>query len=422
MSEPRIKVEVVIDESTRQILKESIVTLAQEAIKIRQIDAEVTELSSEIIRDKVIIQGTIHKQIFFVGLDNIVHHQSEDLHFSTFVDIEGARPGMNAQVRAEIQHIAFHLLAPDLLKQKVIIDVFVKVTETQNLFVNVGEGPLVRAEEVVAKETGQMLEEETIDLDLPAIKVTDIVVSAEDLSFEAITDKVIIQGTLHKQIFYIGEDNLEHHQGVDAQFSHFVDALGTRNYHNVQIDATIAHVEFELDIPEGATAGTQVEIKTVVDFFVEVTNPRQFTLTLNPAGPLLKVDVVRGENTSQLMQESDIELEREASKIKEIIARLEDLDTTVIQGKVIIQGLIEKQIFYVSDDLEYHEAEEIPFTHMVEVPNAQPGLVADVVPTIEHISFNLETPTLLHQKVVVDFLVKVTQEQQLNVEVVTPYP
>ena len=142
--DPLIKAEVVINENTKQLLVERNVTLTIPAIKIRNI-------TTDVIADKVIIQGVIHKQIFFVGEDNIVHHQAEDLSFSTFVDLPGAAPGMNVQIDPTIETVIFDLLTSTLLHQKVVIEFFVKVTETRQLNVLLGNGPLVRVDQVVGR-------------------------------------------------------------------------------------------------------------------------------------------------------------------------------------------------------------------------------------------------------------------------------
>ena len=204
-----IKAQVVIGENTRQVLLENVLDLGANALKVREIRAEVKDICCDVICDKVIVQGIIHKQIFFVGEDNMVYHRSEDVPFSTFLDIPGAEPGMNCHVEVCIEHIVHHLLTPTLLQQKVIFEVFAKVTDTQNLQVTIGPGPLVVIDEVVAKVTGQLLEEETVELEVPARKISVIRAKIKYITFEPICDKVIIQGIIHNHIFFIDDENIE---------------------------------------------------------------------------------------------------------------------------------------------------------------------------------------------------------------------
>lgn len=415
LMDPLVRAEVVIGEATRQLLVETNVTLAQPAIKVRNITAQIRDLTTDIILDKVIIQGVLHKQIFFVGEDNIVHHQAEDVPFSTFLDVAGAEPGHNVQVHPIIETVIFTLLTSTLLHQKVVIEFFVKVTETRQLNILEGNGPLVRVDRVVGDSTKQELIENTITLANPALKIDEITAEVRNLSVDVIEDKVVIQGVVHKQIFYVGLNNIEYHQGEDVEFSTFVDIPGACPGMDVIVEPTIEFIHFEL-LDE-----TTLLQKVVVEFFVKVTESIQINIALGP-GALLKLDTVVGERTTQILVESILTLNQPAVKVREIVARVENVTSEVIEDKVIIQGIIHKQIFFINEDnLEVHQAEDVPFSTFVDLPGACPGMDVRIDPIIETVLFELLNSTSLRQKVVIEFFVKVTESQQLQVELVAPY-
>lgn len=108
-------------EVTTQVLVESIVTLNQPAVKIDEIRAVVQSVRCIVIPNKVIFQGVIHKQIFFVRQDSLVAHQAEDVRFSGFVDVPGVTPDMTCSVSAVIEFIDFTLLDPTTLEQKIVL-------------------------------------------------------------------------------------------------------------------------------------------------------------------------------------------------------------------------------------------------------------------------------------------------------------
>lgn len=413
--DPLIRAEVVIGENTRQFLSEQNVILTLPAIKVRNIHAKIQDITTDVIVDKVVIQGVIHKQIFFVGLDNIVHHQAENIPFSTFVDIPGAEPGMNVQVDPVIETVIFNLLSQTVLHQKVVVEVFVKLTETRQLNVLTGAGPLVRVDQVVGENTRQELFENFFTLPIAALKIDDIKVLIRDLELHLIEGKVIIQGTIHKQIFFVGLDNIEYHQAEDVQFSTFVDVPGATPGMDVEVVPTVEFVHFELLNP------TTVVQKVVVEFFAKVTESVQINILTGP-GALLKLETVVGESTRQILVESVFALPLATVKIREIIASIRDLTTEVIADKVIIQGILHKQIFFIgTDNLEHHQAEDIPFSTFLDIPGATPGMNVLVDPNIETILFELEDATTLRQKVVIGFFVKVTETVQLSVQIVSPY-
>jgi hypothetical protein len=414
--DPLIKAEVVIGESTRQLLVERNVTLTIPALKIRNINAEIRNLITHVIADKVVIQGSIHKQVFFVGEDNIVHHQGEDFSFSTFADVPGAEPGMNVDVNPLIETVIFNLLNSTLLHQKIVIEFFVKVTETRQLNVQTGAGPLVQVDQVVGEGTRQELFENVTSLAQPALKIDDITIAVQRVTSHIIADKIIIQGVIHKQIFYISTTNVEYHQAEEIEFSTFVDLPGVVPGMNVEVTPTVEFVNFDLQ------CSTSLFQKVVVEFFVKVTESVQIPIQQGP-DVLLKLEAVVNEGTKQILVENVFTLPVATLKIREIIAKITNLTTEIIDDKVILQGRAHKQIFFIGEDnLEHHQAEESPFSTFIDIIGATPGMNVRVDSLIETILFELEDATTLRQKVVVEFFVKVTQTQQLQVQLAPPYP
>lgn len=57
---------------------------------------------------------------------------------------------------------------------------------------------------------------------------------------------MIITGTLHKQIFFVSDDEIVRHQGEDIPFTTFVDLPGINPGDNVTISPCVEHVGFEL--------------------------------------------------------------------------------------------------------------------------------------------------------------------------------
>jgi len=382
------------------------------AIKVRNVVGKVVDLTTEIIPNKVIVQGIVHEQVYFVGTDNIVHHLADDVHFSAFLDIPGAQPGMNAQVTAIIEEIIPELAADGLsLTKKIILEVFVKVTETVQLHLLPGNGPLILLKQVVGENTAQTLVENEIALDVAALKIEEIVGKIIDLNVEVIPNKVIIQGTLHKQIFLVGLDNIGRHQGEDIPFSLFVDLPGATPGMDVQVHPRIEVILFELVSP------TLLRQKAVMEFFVKVTENIRQQVTLGN-GPLFKVEEFIGENLKQELNETVVTLAVPAVKVREIVARIVDLTSYVITDKVIVQGTLHKQIFFIgTDNIERHQAEDLPFSIFLDIPGATPGDNVRLNPVIEAIFFELVTSTQLRQKVILAINAVVTREVQLNLVV-----
>jgi len=122
----------------------------------------VTNVRSIVKEGKVIVQGTLHKQIFYVGTDNIVHHVQEDVPFSDVWEFDPVT---------------------GRLVQKVILRLREKVTETQEIQVALDPyRPLIKADVVIGRGVAQKFIEETKTL--PAVKIVDIVPQLRDMTKE----------------------------------------------------------------------------------------------------------------------------------------------------------------------------------------------------------------------------------------------
>lgn len=385
------------------------VVLPLAAVKVRNVVAKATNLVTEIIPNKVIVQGIIHEQLFFVGTDGIVHHLADDIPFSAFMDIPGVQSGMNAQVTAIIEEIITEV-APDGLSilKKIVIEVFVKITESVQVNLELGTGPQLFLQQVAGENSAQILVETDVTLFAPAVKIDEITGTIHDVAVEIINDKVIIQGILHKQIFFVDTSNLGRHQTEEVPFSLLVDIPGVTPGMNAEVQPRIEAIFFNLVDP------ATVRQKAVLEFFVKVTENVQQQVTIG-TGPLFKVEEFIGENTIQELVENVIALNLPALKVREIIAKLQDFTTHVINDKVIVQGTIHKQIFFIgTDNIEHHQAEDIPFSVFLDIPGVVPGDNVHLTPIIEAVFFEFTSSTTLRQKVIFAIQAVATREVQLN--------
>jgi hypothetical protein len=131
----RIKVLKVIGEEIAQVVVEGSISI--NAIKIDRINAELREVTDHIFKNKVVKQGLIHKQIFYVDPTGIVRHTTEEIPFMVSVDINGVDPkNPFIEVQNHLLDIAtdFTLIPattviPGTLTQKVVAHILIKASE-----------------------------------------------------------------------------------------------------------------------------------------------------------------------------------------------------------------------------------------------------------------------------------------------------
>lgn len=161
-----VKVPVVVAEEDLEKEVDNTITLPELAIKVDKIIASVRDLKGtpvfvevdevetgpitveqfgeleprRLIVKKVVVTGTLHKQIFYVNKNNEVKHTSEDITFSKMVEFKEPRKVFKKrEVSVDFRHIDidvnFELQRASRLHQTVLVSMLVKVVEDRQIFV-----------------------------------------------------------------------------------------------------------------------------------------------------------------------------------------------------------------------------------------------------------------------------------------------
>ncbi len=131
----RLKVLKVIGEKIGQVVVENKIEIP--AVKIDHIDTSVRDVTDHIFTDKIVKQGTIHKQVFFVDEAGFVREINENVPFVLAVDIPGVeRDNPWLEIENKVLRIETDFTLhpgdchqPAILKQKIVADFLVKVSE-----------------------------------------------------------------------------------------------------------------------------------------------------------------------------------------------------------------------------------------------------------------------------------------------------
>ncbi|MGI6129023.1 MAG: DUF3794 and LysM peptidoglycan-binding domain-containing protein [bacterium] len=448
-----LRVQRVVGEQTKTKTVQATVTLPVQAIKVFEVQATLKGTKCEIRRDGVFIQGTIHKQVFYVDQGDLVRHVPEDVPFHFFVEVEGAEPGMSCQAHTKIVSVDWTLSADGReVVQDVAIQAFVKVTEVEQMEVVVDvtntdivvTRELLRVESVVGEDTIRESISNTVTLPMNALKIFDVRAEVRNVTTTIRDDSVTVKGIIHKQIFFVDEGNLVRHIPEDVPFSITADIPGATSDMEAFVDVNVMVDDFKLrHVP-----GRELRQTMIVEAFIKVVEPLQIQVVTNVTGPdiiverrLLKVDHVVTEDTKRESIDSEVCLPMQALKIFSIMARLEDVTAEVKRDSVIVRGTIHKQVFFVDmGNLLRHHSEDVPFRMVLDTPGSTPdmsvhvraNIIGDVEYTLkddhkhhDHHHHDKTCPPhvpggggqRLSQAVIVEVFVKVTEPVQLNVVV-----
>ncbi|TDA68552.1 MAG: DUF3794 domain-containing protein [Clostridia bacterium] len=410
----RLKAEHVVGEDTVQATVVSDITFPVRARKVADADASVRVTDTRIIDDKIIVEGTLHKQVYWVAAEtdtvggilyqeDAVYEMGVDEPFSQFVDIPGARPGMNVDVQVRVEYLAHDPLADNNWRQTVVLEVFVKVTETVQLEVVTDvKAPgmelkvvkeKLRVQTVVGEDSEQVSLVGDITFPRQVRKIKDATARVMDVASEIIPGKVMIEGSLHKQIFYVEEPTgAVYELSHDEPFRVFVEIPGAEPNMHVQVRVQVETVEHDL---LGDTSARQTAVLQVT---AKVTQETELEIVTEVQGPgievdkeLIKVANVVGEATRQVNLKQSVTFDRPVKKIADVDTRVEinRSKTEILTDKIMVEGTVVKQVYYVGlcDDAVYEESLTEPFTVFVEVAGARKRMSLDITGRVENVDF-----------------------------------
>jgi len=134
----KIKVLKVIGEAVGQLALENSTCI--NAVKIDRINAKLLDTTDHLFRNKVVKQGTILKEIFYIDPEGVVRFKSEKIPFMLTVDIPGLKPNAFTEVQNHLLDIEVdynltppHHCIPGCLQQKIVAHILVIAAEWTQL-------------------------------------------------------------------------------------------------------------------------------------------------------------------------------------------------------------------------------------------------------------------------------------------------
>ncbi|MBR4945128.1 MAG: DUF3794 domain-containing protein [Peptococcaceae bacterium] len=388
----RIRVQHIVGTGTAQVDIMRNIQLPARARKIVDIHAEIVELDYEIIPNKIIIKGALHKQVYYVEQGDYVVKEFTIMReeFTDFVHIQGARPDMEAMLDG---HILFVNTNPangdfptDLLYQVAVLAVDVKVTETMTLDVVTdayGDGiQIQKAPFAVECLVGAAEKQTTISVEhmlcKPARKIYDMEAVCRDLDYEILPGRIIVRGTLHKQIYYVDAcDDTVQAQCFDNEFSVVLDVPGAKPDMEVYMRCRMEFCEAKLMGPQPCN---MVKASAILQVSVKVTELTKMNIVTGVDGALadrcrIRVEDIIGRKCNQqnVNQTIDVNAPMDVNNMlikctKNMTACVRNVSYEKVCNKVIIKGTIHVQVYYVACNCEQELREtsaDIPFTTVV---------------------------------------------------------
>jgi LysM repeat protein len=409
--------------------------------------AKVRDVS--ILPDKVVVEGTLVLQLMYVAFkpDQSVHSMHGELDFTTFADVEGARPGSDYVVEFTVEDVKLTPSKKDPRKFDVaaVLMLFVKITKVDELeiltSVPPGNTALETQDITVEHMIGDMTTKQVIvsdQFDVPeekpdAEKILNAKAEVEITDKKVLAGKVIVDGEVKLQILYAAMTPKQsvHDLQHTIKFSEFVEIPDAQDGMNVHVRAVVEKVDVESLLDPGIAA--DVIIKLIV--FVSETRIIQDVPTRLEDETCfekrkLKVDRQIGYGETQVVLRETKAVPHEKPDIMKVLESRVDhtqvTETSILSEKVIVRGYIDVQVIYVStkpNQAVHALHHRLNYRNFVVVPGAAKGMEVHVKAEPEFVRVE-QVGVDLHTEVVLKVRATVTDMYQMTVyvpsEVVEP--
>ncbi|KAB3540964.1 DUF3794 domain-containing protein [Alkaliphilus pronyensis] len=242
-------------------------------------------------------------------------------------------------------------------------------------------------DQVIGHDTAQAIIEG--DILVPDIK-PDItrIISVDGViqvsKVEATDGKILVDGNIKFKILYVAEKGEEPLYSIDSStgFKQTIAMEGITAKAIPDVEADIEHIDFSVN--NERKIGVKVVINLMATAKVkiqrEITNDISGINDIQVLRDTIRFSEIKGDYSSEALVKDTYEMAEDMPEIKEIIkwnAAAIEREAKVTEGKVIVGGTVKVELLYTThdDNLSLNIfRQEIPFTHFVEMPDANPDM------------------------------------------------
>lgn len=449
MSNELIKERIVLNQNigreTTQILLEGDIIVPDvkpDIAVLLKTDGDVFFDKTDVLTDRINFFGKLNVRILYLakGNDKAIHSIAMSAPIEDFIHMDGVLPEMWVGLNVCIANIEYRVLNDRKISYRAVVEIGVCAeskceydvvtgiydmpeTQLKKGMLNVNRTVENRDDRFIVKD----------DLSVPPgkpnikeILQTNITIMNKEVKVAA--GRVSISGELLVSTLYKGDDDesiiefMEH----EVPFNGAIDASGAKDtmFADAQLKVSDQYIQAR---PNEDGEDRIVEIEISVGASVKVTSQSEVEI-LEDAYCINKNLALKKEhinypklicrNKNQYPVKEIVTLEADLPDMLQIfrVSGTVVIDqTSVIEDKVIVDGVIHTDILYIAsnDDAPlYNYKTVIPYKQIVETKGAMPHMEVSVETCIDHVGFNMLSEKEVELRYLLSFNTKVTDNKQ----------
>ncbi len=433
-------------ESTQSLLEGDIILpdTKPDIAGILNADSRVIIDRYEINADRVSFSGHMDVSILYSGKNSEkpVHSVNVAIPFEDFINIDGLRTDMIVDMDASISHLDFKMLNDRKVNYKSVIVVEAKANATFEKDVvsnieDVPESQLKKTSFNISRSIENKEEKFVIkdELTTPSGKpnIREILSCKIDITNKdvRISDgRINVKGDLSIKTLYTGDSEdsvvefMEHDLPFNGSFD--IEEATEGMYCDAFLKVHDQYVQVRPDT-DGEDRILEIEISVVsrVKVYSENTvNMIEDAYCINK-NVVLQKDKIRYpkvvfRNKNQFPVRQSVEMGGEAPEMLQIYniygkCRLDDVK--IIDDKVVVEGIIDTTVLYVTSDDEMplrSYSAILPVKQSIDAKGAKEGMNAELEYSITHSSFNMLSSTEFEARFIMDITALVVDEREVE--------
>ncbi|KNF09787.1 peptidoglycan-binding LysM [Gottschalkia purinilytica] len=445
----QLKIDQLIGKEKVQSLVEGEISVPQSKPKISElltVDGSVEVTSTKVLQDKILVSGLVNFKILYNAEeeDQSVHSLDASTDFREEIVMDEVVDNAITDVRVDIEHIEFVPLTDYKVGIKTVLNISSKIISDNKIDIVKdikGSEDLqilketIKYNDVIGSNTALTIVKEAFELHEDKPDILDILridTKVYEKEAKVVEGKIIVAGVVECFIMYFAddEDNKISYITQELPFTHFVEVPGALNDMDCILKLQSSRINY--DIREDLEQRPRIiDIESTVKIEAKVYTQTEKEVTVDTYSTVKKFDIKKQkifvtENISHSTSEEQIKGVIDVSQDKEAIKNVCNIngrpvisDHKVIEGKAIVEGLLEVDLLYLSqsDGGLRSKKQEIPFRTYIDIEDSTSNLELEVDNLLSNINYKKTNNSEVEVEATIKNVVSINRVK--NIDIVT---
>lgn len=393
--------------------------------RILQASANVVVSGKHCAADRISVDGHCDITVLYLSEHDSICAVNTVQTFSHVADAKGVTEDMEAEIEAELQNVDCSIINSRKMNIKMLIAIDANACAPVNAQLCTGiEGgdsvmqlkKTIRPYKKVYRGCEQTTIKERLDLpagkpDIDTILKTSMRMTVSEI--KPITDKVVVNGTAYFTLMYLDAQDCARVQTAEYElpFSQVIEAPGTQEGMNVNVKVKCEQLYAQPSCDSDGD-NRRIDLECIAQVFCKVFCETELEIIedayctdciMKTQKSTAAIDRLAACNKMQITLKDVITMPTDVGEVYGICARPNISNTSVEDGKVNVEGIMELEVMYSPADgtppiMTYRHNHK--FSQLIDCDGIDRSMMCDVNVSVEHINYNISMSNEIEFRIV----------------------